>query len=73
MQCPSCLCSTSEEVIINTTKYYECTYCGNLMSTQESIDNSFKDHSEELKMLRVKLEEANNRIDALTTVQLNRA
>lgn len=65
MQCPSCLCSASQEVIINSVKYLECEFCGNLMSTEKPINYSFNDQSEELKMLRLKLKEANDIIDSL--------
>jgi hypothetical protein len=64
MQCTRCLCSAGQETIINSVKYFECDFCGELVPTEESISNSSNDQREELKMLRVKLKEANDIIDS---------
>ena len=64
MQCTRCLCSAGQETIINSVKYFECDFCGELMPTEKSINNSSNDQLEELKMLRLKLKEANDIINS---------
>ena len=64
MQCTRCLCSAGQETIINSVKYFECDFCGELMPTEESINNASIDQLEELKMLRLKLKAANDIIDS---------
>lgn len=65
MQCPSCLCSASQEIVISSKTYLECDFCGNLMSPKDHIDNSSNDQYEELEMLRLKLKEAIDIIDGI--------
>lgn len=52
MQCPSCTCSASREVVIASVKYLECEWCGNLHSGETGDE-------EELQKVRQKLQEAN--------------
>ena len=65
MQCPSCLCSASQEIIIRSEKYLECDFCGNLISSKDHIEDSSNDPHEELKMLQLKLKEAIDIIDGI--------
>lgn len=67
MQCPSCLCSASQEVVINSVKYLECDFCGNLISAESSDRSYSNDKEEELKMLREQLKVANDIINCLKT------
>jgi hypothetical protein len=71
MQCPSCLCSASQEIVIRSEKYFECDFCGNLISSNDHIDNFSTDQYEKLKMLRQKLKEAIDIIDGIRACHSN--
>lgn len=51
MQCSSCSCSNNREVVINSVKYLECDFCGNLMTPMDSVSYL----NEELSKLRLKM------------------
>lgn len=65
MRCPSCLCSDSHEIEIETVRYLECDHCGALISPEEDPDRLLTVRYRDVRMLQRKLQETNEMVEKL--------